>query len=129
MSGTPPSAWGAARSLVSAFPSGGWRPGCLPAWPTAPSACARLCDEAAPRGSRPAPGTSAALERLRLRLGDRLDEPAGLLVAQLVGDVGLGQDPDETTLLDDRQPPYLVLGHQVQSLPEVGRRFGSHELA
>src|SRR5262249_52418036 len=52
-------------------------------------------------------------------LRDRLDELTCPLLALSKRDVGLGNDADESAVLDDGQPPYLVAGHEPERFFEV----------
>src|SRR5246127_3459763 len=72
--------------------------------------------------------TQIASAALSLRsLGDRLDELPGFLVLR-EGDVGLGDDADEPAVLDDRQPPNLVAGHELKRLVEVSVGLDGDEI-
>src|SRR6266516_3202705 len=56
--------------------------------------------------------TLAALSFCGLR--DRLDELTGLLLVLPQGDVGLGNDPDDPSFLDNGQPPNIVAAYALE---------------
>jgi hypothetical protein len=74
------------------------------------------------------PITSSNMCLLLLR--DLLDNLACLCVLALAGDVGLGQDSDQTPVfLCDGQPANLVLSHQAHRFIQVLFRIDGHEVA
>ena len=50
--------------------------------------------------------------------GDLLDEAASRLGTRGPGDVGLGEDPDQTSIGDDRQASHLLGCHPLQRVVE-----------
>jgi hypothetical protein len=74
------------------------------------------------------PITSSNMCLLLLR--DLLDNLACLRVFALTGNIGLGQDSDQTPVfLCDRQPANLVLSHQAHRFIQVLFRIDGHEVA
>ena len=68
----------------------------------------RVAAQPGPHPRRPGPAL----------LRDRLDEAAGLLIGQGLGQVALADHADQPVAVDDRQAPHLVLLHGAPGLLE-----------